>query len=189
MTLSQAQQRYAMERCKDLPVEISLRDYREVDGSFDRVVSIGMFEHVGRNNYGTFMRVCDRLLRDDGLALLHTIGENISTSTFDPWINKYIFPNGELPSLRQIMAAAEGLFVIEDVHNFGPDYTRTLKEWDGNFCLNWDRIAARYDDRFFRMWRYYLNCCAAAFKVRNLQLWQIVLSKPGEREDSYAGIR
>lgn len=189
ITLSKEQQRYAEERCKDLPVEISLRDYREVEGKYDRIVSIGMFEHVGRRNYKTFMEVHDRLLRDDGLALLHTIGENVSTKTFDPWINKYIFPNGELPSLHQITGAVEGLFVIEDIHNFGPDYTKTLKAWDENFCNHWQRIEAKYDQRFYRMWRYYLNCCAAAFRVRNLQLWQIVLSKPGMHEKTYTAAR
>jgi len=189
ITLSKEQQRYAQERCKELPVEISLQDYREVKGKYDRIVSIGMFEHVGRKNYKTFMQVHDRLLRDDGLALLHTIGENVSTKTFDPWINKYIFPNGELPSLHQITGSAEGLFVIEDVHNFGPDYSRTLKAWDENFCNHWQRIEAKYDHNFYRMWRYYLNSCAAAFRVRNLQLWQIVLSKPGAREESYIAAR
>lgn len=189
VTLSKEQQRYAQERCKDLPVQISLLDYREVEGTYDRIVSVGMFEHVGRKNYETFMKIHNRLLRNDGLALLHTIGENVSTKTFDPWINKYIFPNGELPSLHQITGAAEGLFVIEDVHNFGPDYGKTLKAWDENFCHHWQRIGTKYDQRFYRMWRYYLNCCAAAFRVRNLQLWQIVLSKPGAREKTYIAPR
>lgn len=189
ITLSKEQQRHAQERCKGLPVAISLQDYREVEGEYDRIVSIGMFEHVGRKNYKTFMQVHDRLLRNDGLALLHTIGENVSTATFDPWINKHIFPNGELPSLHQITGAVEGIFVIEDIHNFGPDYGKTLKAWDENFCNHWQRIEAKYDQRFYRMWRYYLNSCAAAFRVRNLQLWQIVLSKPGKRAQSYIGAR
>jgi cyclopropane-fatty-acyl-phospholipid synthase len=189
ITLSTEQQRHAQQRCQHLPVTISLRDYREVSGTYDRIVSIGMFEHVGKKNYKKFMQVHDRLLRDDGLALLHTIGDNVSSNTFDPWINKYIFPNGELPSLRQIMGAAEGIFVIEDVHNFGPDYARTLKAWDENFCNHWQRIEAKYDQRFYRMWRYYLNCCAAAFSVRNLQLWQVVMSKPGMREQCYKAAR
>lgn len=189
ITLSKEQQSYAQQRCLGLPVTIALKDYRAVSGQYDRIVSIGMFEHVGRRNYKTFMQVHDRLLRDDGLALLHTIGENISTNTFDPWINKYIFPNGELPSLQQITAAAERLFVVEDVHNFGPDYDKTLKAWDENFCKHWQRIEAKYDERFYRMWRYYLNVCAAAFRVRSLQLWQIVLSKPGMREQTYITAR
>lgn len=189
ITLSKEQQSYAQQRCLGLPVTISLKDYREVNGEYDRIVSVGMFEHVGRKNYKKFMQVHDRLLRNDGLVLLHTIGENVSTSTFDPWINKYIFPNGELPSLQQITAAAERLFVVEDIHNFGPDYYKTLNAWDENFCRHWQRIEAKYDQRFYRMWRYYLNSCAAAFRVRSLQLWQIVLSKPGAREQAYITAR
>jgi cyclopropane-fatty-acyl-phospholipid synthase len=148
-----------------------------------------MFEHVGRKNYRTFMAVVNRLLRDEGLALLHTIGENTTTKTFDPWINKYIFPNGELPSLKQITGAVEQLFVIEDVQNFGPDYDKTLMAWDRNFRANWTQLAGRYDERFYRMWRYYLNVCAAAFRVRNLQLWQFVLSKPSMRFGTYIASR
>lgn len=189
VTVSAEQQTYAQQRCADLPVNILLKDYREVAGDYDRIVSVGMFEHVGRQNYREFMRVVDRLLHADGLALLHTIGENESTQTFDPWINKYIFPNGELPSLAQITAAAERLFVIEDVQNFGPDYDKTLKAWDENFCRVWPQLEHRYDQRFYRMWRYYLNVCAAAFRVRSLQLWQLVLSKPGRRLQTYCAPR
>ena len=189
VTVSVEQQKYAQQRCADLPVNILLQDYREVSGEYDRVVSVGMFEHVGRKNYRTFMAVVNRLLRDEGLALLHTIGENTTTKTFDPWINKYIFPNGELPSLKQITGAVEQLFVIEDVQNFGPDYDKTLMAWDRNFRANWTQLAGRYDERFYRMWRYYLNVCAAAFRVRNLQLWQFVLSKPSMRFGTYIASR
>jgi cyclopropane-fatty-acyl-phospholipid synthase len=189
VTVSKEQQHYAQQRCAGLPVNIRLNDYREIEGSYDRIVSVGMFEHVGRKNYRTFMHVVDRLLRDDGLLLLHTIGENYTSKTFDPWINRYIFPNGELPSLQQITGAAEHCFIVEDVQNFGPDYARTLKAWDENFCRHWPRLAPKYDDRFFRMWRYYLNVCAGAFRVRNLQLWQLVLSKPGFRQQTYTGAR
>jgi cyclopropane-fatty-acyl-phospholipid synthase len=189
ITVSKEQQHYAQQRCADLPVNILLKDYREMDGQYDRIVSVGMFEHVGRRNYPTFMAVVDRLLRDDGMALLHTIGGNATTKSFDPWINKYIFPNGELPSLQQITAAAEHSFVIEDVQNFGPDYAKTLRAWDANFRRHWDQLAPRYDQRFYRMWRYYLNVCAAAFRVRSLQLWQVVLSKPGFREQTYLAAR
>jgi cyclopropane-fatty-acyl-phospholipid synthase len=189
VTVSVEQQKYASERCTDLPVNILLKDYREIAGRYDRIVSVGMFEHVGRKNYREFMCVVDRLLRDDGLALLHSIGENESTKTFDPWINKYIFPNGELPSLAQVTQAAERLFVIEDLQNFGPDYDKTLKAWDANFCRAWADLAHRYDERFFRMWRYYLNVCAAAFRTRNLQLWQFVLSKAGRRLQAYRAAR
>ena len=191
ITVSIEQQKYAQRRCADLPVNIFLKDYRdrEIVGRYDRIVSVGMFEHVGKKNYREFMQVLDRLLNDDGLALLHTIGENESSKTFDPWINKYIFPNGELPSLAQITTAVERLFVIEDVHNFGPDYDKTLMAWDENFCRAWPRLEQRYDQRFYRMWRYYLNACAAAFRVRNLQLWKLVLSKPGRRLQTYTSPR
>ena len=189
VTVSKEQAQFAQERCGSLPVRILLQDYREVSGSYDRIVSVGMFEHVGRRNYPEFMAVVDRLLRDDGMALLHTIGENRTSRTFDPWINRYIFPNGELPSMMQVVKAAENAFIIEDVQNFGPDYRRTLKAWDENFCRHWHRIAHRYDQRFYRMWRYYLNICAAAFQVRNIQLWQFVLSKPGQREQTYIAAR
>jgi cyclopropane-fatty-acyl-phospholipid synthase len=189
VTVSREQQQYAEERCAGFPVRIWLKDYRETQGSYDRVVSIGMFEHVGKRNYPEFMRVVERLLTDKGLALLHTIGENVTTRTFDPWINKYIFPNGELPSMQQVNAAAEGHFVIEDVQNFGPDYAMTLKAWDQNFCAAWPVVGHRYDERFFRMWRYYLNSCSAAFRCRYLQLWQFVFSKAGQRESTYIAAR
>lgn len=189
ITVSKEQASHAQERCADLPVNILLKDYREIDGKYDRIVSVGMFEHVGRKNYQTFMSVAARLLQDDGLVLLHTIGENCTTTTFDPWINRYIFPNGELPSLQQITAAAERDFIVEDVQNFGPDYDKTLKAWDANFCNHWPQLAPKYDERFYRMWRYYLNICAAAFRVRSLQLWQLVLSKPGRREQTYIAAR
>ena len=196
ITVSKEQQALAEQRCANLPVRILLKDYRELltdtNGAterYDRIVSVGMFEHVGKGNYSTFMDVVEHVLKDDGLALLHTIGENFSTRTFDPWINKYIFPNGELPSVRQIATAIEKNFLIEDMQNFGPDYALTLKAWDTNFCAAWDQIAARYDQRFYRMWRYYLNSCAAAFRCRYLQLWQFVLSKPGAREGAYIAAR
>ena len=189
VTVSKEQWEMASLRCARLPVRIWLQDYREVRGNYDRIVSVGMFEHVGRRNYSMFMATVNRLLKDGGLALLHSIGENTSTRTFDPWINKYIFPNGELPSARQIAVAVEPYFVIEDVQNFGVDYARTLKVWDANFCAAWERIAHRYDQRFYRMWRYYLNSCAAAFRCRYIQLWQYVLSKPGNNERTYLAAR
>jgi cyclopropane-fatty-acyl-phospholipid synthase len=189
VTVSVEQQKYAQQRCADLPVSISLRDYREIEGQYDRVVSVGMFEHVGKKNYRTYMHITERLLRPNGLALLHTIGENAASTTFDPWINKYIFPNGELPALQQISAAAENIFVIEDVQNFGPDYDKTLMAWDENFVRAWPRLEHHYDERFYRMWRYYLNVCAGAFRARNLQLWQCVLSKPGQRRATYISPR
>ena len=178
ITVSVEQARLAQSRCRDLSAEILVQDYRDVVGRFDRVVSVGMFEHVGRRNYRTFMDVVNRHLEDNGLFLLHTIGANRSQHTHDPWINRYIFPNGELPSLHQLSGAAEKHFIIEDVHNFGPDYATTLNAWHDKLAPHWGSLAERYDERFQRMWRYYLKVCAAAFQARRIQLWQVVMSKP-----------
>lgn len=185
VTVSTEQAQLARERCKDLPVEVLLQDYRAVTGHYDRVASVGMFEHVGRRNYRTFMNTAFNLLKDRGLMVLHTIGNNESAASHDPWINKYIFPNGELPSIKQMARAAEKRFIVEDIQNFGPDYARTLKAWDTNFQAHWPELKERYDDRFYRMWRYYLNLCAGAFRARNIQLWQWVFSKPGQRSQTY----
>lgn len=189
VTVSTEQARLARERCKHLPVEVLLKDYRAVTGQYDRVVSVGMFEHVGRRNYGTFMETSRRLLKDRGLMLLHTIGNNESSNCHDAWINKYIFPNGELPSIKQIARQAEHRFVVEDLHNFGPDYARTLKAWDANFQAHWPELRDQYDERFQRMWHYYLNLCAGAFRARTIQLWQWVFSKPGHRVQAYRAPR
>jgi len=179
VTISREQAELARELCRDLPVEIRLQDYRSLDESFDRVVSIGMFEHVGYKNYRTYMEVVGRCLREDGLFLLHTIGGNSSVRTTDPWIERYIFPNGMLPSAIQISRAIEGIFILEDWHNFGPDYDRTLMAWYRKFEDAWPELRERYGERFYRMWRYYLLSCAGAFRARVNQLWQIVLSKSG----------
>ena len=189
VTVSSEQAQLARERCQGLPVEVLLKDYRAVTGRYDRVVSVGMFEHVGRRNYQTFMDTTLGLLKDRGLMLLHTIGTNESSHSHDPWIDKYIFPNGELPSVKQIARAAEPGWVVEDLHNFGPDYARTLKAWDANFQAGWPQLQQRYDERFYRMWRYYLNVCAGAFRARNIQLWQWVFSKPGHRSRTYQAPR
>ena len=150
-----------------------------INEKFDHVVSLGMFEHVGYKNYRTFMKVVHNALKDGGLFLLHTIGVNRSMRGTDPWIEKYIFPNSMLPSIRQISKAIEGLFVMEDWHNFGADYDKTLMAWYNNFAGNWEKIKSNYDERFYRMWRYYLLACAGSFRARKNQLWQIVLSKKG----------
>lgn len=177
ITISKEQVKLARERCKGLPVEIRLQDYRNLNEKFDRIISIGMFEHVGYKNYKTYMEVANRCLKDDGLFLLHTIGRNISGAGFDPWIEKYIFPNSMLPSPKQIASAAEGLFAIEDWHNFGPHYDKTLMAWHANFTKNWDKIKDKYSERFYRKWNFYLLCCAACFRARRIHLWQVVLSK------------
>lgn len=188
VTVSEEQVDLARERCADLPVEIRLQDYRDVDEVFDRVVSIGMFEHVGHKNHRTYMETVRRCLKDDGLSMLHTIGNSSSSSVTDPWIEKYVFPNGLIPSAHQITKAAEDLFVIEDWHNFGPDYDRTLMAWARNFESSWDVLSGRYSDRFYRMWRYYLYQCAGAFRARRSQLWQIVLSPEGV-DGRYVSVR
>jgi len=179
VTVSSVQAELAREHCGQLPVEICLEDYRDLSGQFDRIVSIGMFEHVGPKNYRTYFRKVAELLKEDGLFLLHTIGGNLPSSKTDPWIDRYIFPNGVIPSSQQIAQAYEGLFILEDWHNFGPDYDRTLMAWQANFDYHWPELSQKYDERFRRMWSYYLNCSAASFRARDNQLWQIVLSKKG----------
>ena len=179
VTVSQNQQLTAQKRCAGLPVDILLQDYRSMSGNFDAIYSLGMFEHVGVRNYRTYLKKARELLRPDGLFLLHTIGSNRSSVATDPWIEKYIFPNGQIPSLAQIAAAAEGLWVIEDVHSFGVDYDRTLMAWSANFEQHWPEIAARYGERFRRMWHFWLMASAANFRARKTQLWQIVLSPKG----------
>lgn len=146
---------------------------------FDRIASIDMFEHVGRKNHLTYMEMAHRCLKDDGLFLLHTIGKNKRAGTPDPWIDKYIFPNGDLPSLGQISDSLDGLFVAEDLHNFGADYDKTLMTWNANFEAAWPRFASALGEIFYRMWRYYLLSCAGAFRARDIHLWQWVLSKKG----------
>lgn len=177
INLSVEQIRYAREYCQDLPVSIAHCDYRDIHGQFDRIVSVGMFEHVGRKNYRTFMQAVDRCLKRDGVFLLHTIGNNESKLGTDPWMNKYIFPNGELPSLTQIAKSVEHLFVVEDIHNLGPHYDMTLMAWNDRFQDAWPELSDRYDERFKRMWEYYLLSCAGAFRARAMQVWQIVLTK------------
>lgn len=188
ITVSREQVKLARERCRGLPVTIELRDYRDVEGHFDRIVSIGMFEHVGAGSYRTFMRVIRRCLAPEGLFLLHTIAGNRSVRSGDPWVVKYIFPHSMLPSARQIASAAESRLVLEDWHSFGPHYDPTLMAWHRNFTQNWHYIQNVYDQRFFRMWTYYLLSFAGCFRARRLQLWQIVFSRDGIRQ-GYQSIR
>jgi cyclopropane-fatty-acyl-phospholipid synthase len=166
--------------CKGLNVEIRLQDYREVNDQFDRIVSVGMIEHVGYKNYRDYFRIAHKNLVDDGLFLLHTIGEVRSLKSADAWTHKYIFPNGMLPSISQLGKAIEGLFIMEDWHNIGADYDKTLLAWYQNFEKNWDRLKNNYSERFYRMWKYFLLSSAGACRARTKeQLWQIVLSKNG----------
>lgn len=179
VNISQEQLRHAQQSCKDLPVHFRDCDYRAISGRFDKIVSVGMFEHVGQKNHRTFMEVAHRCLKDDGVFLLHTIVGNTSKTCCDPWINKYIFPNGVLPGMRQIARATDRLFVVEDVHNLGPHYDKTLMAWNERFQKAWQQLKGCYDTRFKRMWEYYLLSCAGAFRARNIQLWQIVMTKFG----------
>ncbi|MEM9243394.1 MAG: cyclopropane fatty acyl phospholipid synthase [Pseudomonadota bacterium] len=179
ITISEQQLKLGKEVCQGLPIELRLQDYRDLNEKFDHIISIGMFEHVGVKNYQTYMRAAYRCLKEDGLFLLHTIGNSDSVLKTDPWLHKYIFPNGVIPSIKQIGKAIEGLFVMEDLHNFGVDYEKTLLCWHDNFLKVWDEIKSKYDQRFYRMWTYYLLTCAGSFRARDMQLWQIVLSKHG----------
>lgn len=179
ITVSKEQAEYARRICKGLDVTIKLMDYRKLDERVDRVVSIGMIEHVGYKNYGAYMEIARQCLKKNGLFLLHTIGSNRSGKTVDPWIQKYIFPNSMLPSAKQILAASEKFFILEDFHNLGYYYDKTLMAWHKNFVENWRHLKHQYDDRFYRMWTYYLLSCAASFRARRNQLWQIVFSIKG----------
>lgn len=188
ITVSQEQLKLAQEKCKDLQIEIRLQDYRDVREQFDHIVSLGMIEHVGYKNYRAYMQVVRRCLKDEGLFLLHTIGGNASVTRTDPWIDRYIFPNSMLPSLKQLTAACEKLFVVEDVHNFGAHYDKTLLAWFANFDAAWPQLREKYGDRFYRMWKYYLLSCAGSFRSRKNQLWQIVVSNNGVPE-GYTSLR
>jgi cyclopropane-fatty-acyl-phospholipid synthase len=179
ITVSKEQAVLARERCKGLPIEIRVQDYRDLNEKFDHIISIGMFEHVGFKNYETYFDVAKRCLKKDGLFLLHTIGYKLSQLASDPWVEKYIFPNGQLPSVAQIGKAVEGLFIVEDLHNFGADYDKTLMAWWKNFDAAWPKLREKYGERFYRMWKYYLLSCAGAFRARDIQLWQVVLSPKG----------
>jgi len=179
VTISKEQAKFAQNICKGLPIEIRLQDYRELDEKFDRIVSVGMMEHVGHKNYKTYLNTASNCLKDDGMFLLHTIGSNKSEKATDPWIEKYIFPNSHLPSIKQIAENLEGNFVMEDWHNFGVDYDKTLMAWYENFDKYWPELKGNYDERFYRMWKFYLLSCAGLFRARRIQLWQIVLSKKG----------
>ncbi|GAP35057.1 cyclopropane fatty acyl phospholipid synthase [Piscinibacter sakaiensis] len=181
VTVSERQVALGRAMCRGLPVEFRLQDYRDIDGRYDAIASLGMFEHVGRRNDAAFMRVARRCLADDGLFLLHTIGRNEDGHGTDAWIDRYVFPNGELPTLARLGRAFERRFVVEDLHNFGADYDRTLMAWHANIEAAWPRFAQRLGERFRRQWRYYLLSCAGAFRARDIQLWQFVLSKDGLR--------
>lgn len=189
LTISKEQAAFAREKVANLPVEIRLQDYRETrDGPYDHIVSIGMFEHVGHRNYATYFRTVRKLLKEDGLFLLHTIGTDRTPKNPDPWFDKYIFPGGILPSPRLITSNVERLFKIEDWHNFGYDYSKTLLAWFDNFDRAWPKLQEKYDERFYRMWKFYLLSMAGDFRARHNELWQIVLSPHGV-DGGYRSVR
>ncbi len=182
LTISKEQQGLAQKICQGLPIDIRLQDYRQLlaeNIQYDRVVSVGMFEHVGYKNYQHYMRTVAHILKNNGLFLLHTIGSNRSDIATNQWIDTYIFPNGQLPSIMQLGSAIEGIFVMEDWQNLGIHYDKTLMAWHRNFTEHWAQLKSGYDERFRRMWEYYLLSCAAAFRARKTQVWQVVLSKNG----------
>jgi cyclopropane-fatty-acyl-phospholipid synthase len=188
ITVSREQARHVEQLCAGLPVSVRLLDYRALQGRFDRIASVGMFEHVGPKNHTTYLETAHRLLADDGLFLLHTIGTDRPNGRTDPWIERYIFPGGHLPAASELARAVERGFVIEDWHNFGPDYDRTLMEWHARFETAWPELKSRYGERFRRMWRYYLLSSAGFFRSRQGQLWQLVLAKP-QRACAYRSTR
>jgi len=180
ITISKEQLRYCQETYTNSNLSFKLCDYRDMKGEFDRISTVGMIEHVGYKNYRKFLKKVDGLLVNDGLYLLHTIGGDKSMTIGDPWLMKYIFPGSVIPSAKQLSVAAEGIFIMEDWHNFGAYYDKTLMAWMKNFGESWGNLKKIYDDRFYRMWRYYLLMCAGCFRARNgIQLWQIVFSKSG----------
>src|SRR5579864_4946645 len=182
VTVSSEQVAYIKSRYVELPLRPLHLDYRLYDGpKVDRVVSAGMFEHVGAKNHRTFFECARRYLSRDGIFLLHTIWENERHPVIDAWQDKYIFPNGDLPSLGEITSAVEGLFVVEDVHNFGPDYDLTLMAWNSNFQSRRADLAMKHGERFCRMWEYYLLQNAAAFRCRHINIGQFVLTPDGLR--------
>ncbi len=146
---------------------------------FDKVVSIGLCEHVGYKNYKRLFKIVLSNMKPDGLFLLHTIGKNHSIDFCDPWIQKYVFPQGVLPTIQVLGRASEPYFIIEDIHNFGADYDKTLMAWYENFKANWHELKSCYDEKFYRMWCYYLLSCAGGFRARSNQLFQIVFSPKG----------
>lgn len=182
VTVSKMQVEYGNERYKNLPVELKLMDYRKVEGKYDRVISIGIMEHIGYKNYETYMKVVDRTLIEGGFAFIHTIGRNDTATAVNPWIDKYIFPNGVLPSIKNVAKAMEKYYVIEDMHNFGPDYDKTLMCWYENFENAWDELKSDFDERFRRMWHYYLLSGAGGFRSRQTQLWQFVITRIGDQQ-------
>lgn len=190
VNISTDQLDFARKQVGDLPITYVESDYRHTHNynpnniPFDKVASVGLCEHIGMKNLKNYIQTIRSQVKEDGLALVHTIGKNMTTPYTDPWIRKYIFPHGSLPSLVSLTKACEGQFTIEDIQNFGPDYDKTLMAWFKNFDANWDSLKNQYDERFYRMFSYYLRSCAGGFRARSMQLWQLLLSPNGTTEVS-----
>ena len=180
ITLSDAQvevaRRRSHERNLQDKVDFNLQDYRTHDGKYDAIVSVGMFEHVGRRNFRTYFKKVYEMLKDDGIAVIHTIGNYTYPQATNPWIERYIFPGGYIPSLSEVMRAIElaGL-VTSDIEVWRRHYARTLEQWNERFQRIRERIKQKYDERFCRMWEFYLSACQSAFEESDLVVYQIQL--------------
>jgi cyclopropane-fatty-acyl-phospholipid synthase len=183
-TTSKQQFHYAQKYCQNLNVEIRYADYRDVTETYDRIVSLGTFKHIGVLNYRNHMQIVHDHLTREGIFLLHTVGTNLSKSIDNLWITKYMYPDSVMPSISQIGKSIEDLLVMENWHNAGSDFDKTFMAWHKNFNANWDAIKVYYDDRFFRMWNYYLLSCAGGFRARVVQMWQIVFSRSGLKDNT-----
>jgi cyclopropane-fatty-acyl-phospholipid synthase len=159
-------------------VEFRLQDYRDISERFDRIVSVGMFEHVGVGYYDVFFRKCAEVLSDDGVMLLHSIGRSEGPGITNPWINKYIFPGGYIPALSEVLPAIERAgFLVTDIEILRLHYAETLKQWRERFLAHRDDLPKSYDERFVRMWEFYLAASEMAFREQNLMVFQLQLTK------------
>ena len=176
-TVSKNQLALGQELCQGLPVELRYQDYRETDERFDRIVSIGMFEHVGRDFFAPFFEACDRCLESDGILLLHTVGYK-DAELINPWFDKYIMPGVAFPTMTEAMSASASFFTLEDFHSWdGAHYDKTLMAWFEKFDAAWHGLKANYSEIFYRMWKLYLQGCAGAFRADRMRVWQLVFAK------------
>ena len=182
ITLSENQYNYSINKAKELNVEnqvqFKLIDYRQLDEKFDRIVSVGMFEHVGRKFYQTFFNQVNKLLNDTGIALIHTIGSINQPRDPQPWITKYIFPGGYTPSMSEVAGPMEksGL-IVTDVEVLRMHYSYTLRNWKERFLSNKSKVLSMFDENFYRMWEFYLTSCEMVFKWGDQVVFQFQLTK------------
>ncbi len=192
ITISEEQAKSARAFTQNLErgaVDIRVQDYRDLKGGkFDKISAVGVMEHIGHKNYRQFMETAQRMLKDDGLFFVDTLGQDFSGTAGNPWSDKYIFPNGMAPSLQQITGASAGLLVLEDMQNLGIDYYKTLRKWDENFQRNWPAVQDRYPAETYRMYRYYFNSFAGALKAQRIHDWHVVFSK-GKTGATYKSAR